>query len=74
MPLDLWSSTPLPNISLDAAGLLALADLSTIAERTALTGNASLWDVLILCPGIHRQQTATELNRGEYAAITTLIH
>ena len=63
---SLWSTTPLPNISLDAAGLLALADLSAIAERTALTGSASYWDALILCPGIHRQQAATELNKGEY--------
>ena len=61
-----WSTTPLPNISLDAAGLLALADLSAIAERTALTGGASYWDAFILCPGVHRQQTATELNKGEY--------
>ena len=63
---DLWSAAPLPNISLDAAGLLALADLSTIADRTALTGGASFLDALVLCPGIHRQQTATELNKGEY--------
>ncbi|EKM56401.1 uncharacterized protein PHACADRAFT_253492 [Phanerochaete carnosa HHB-10118-sp] len=53
-------------ISLDAAGLVALADLDTIARRTALIGGASFLDVLYLAPGIHCQQKATELNGGEY--------
>ena len=56
------------NLSLDAAGLVALADLTTIAKRTALTGTACLSDVLVLCPGIHRQQNAPDLNGGEYPA------
>ena len=33
-------------IQLDAAGLVALADLDTIARRTALIGSASFLDVL----------------------------
>ncbi len=55
-------------MSLDAAGLVALADLSTVAKRTALTGNAALSDILVICPGLHRQQAAPELNLGEYPA------
>ena len=57
-----------PNISLDAAGLVALADLSTLQARTALTGTSTLLDLLVLCPGIHLQQTAVDLNNGEYPA------
>jgi hypothetical protein len=52
----------------DAAGLVALADLKTIPQRTALTGTSALLDTLVLCPGIHRQQSAPELNCGEYPA------
>ncbi len=66
-----WSKTPIP-ASLDATGLIALADLTTIAERTALNGTSSFLDLLILCPGIHRQQNATELNGGELPATTAL--
>lgn len=71
-PFD-WTR-PLPNTSFDAAGLIALADLDTIARRTVLTGTAVYLDALLLCPGIHRQQTASELNGGELpptAALTT---
>lgn len=60
-------------MSLDAAGLVALADLTTIEERTALTGNATLMDVLILCPGIHMQQKSTSLNAGEYPACGNMV-
>lgn len=65
---------PIPGVSLDAAGLIALADLTTIAKHTALNGTSSLLDLLVLCPGIHRQQFATELNGGELpptAALTS---
>ncbi|KAK3696130.1 hypothetical protein LTR37_018101 [Vermiconidia calcicola] len=58
----------------DAAGLVALADLETTALRTALTGTSSLFDAFILCPGLHRQQDAPDLSKGEYpacAAMTT---
>lgn len=58
----------MPELSLDAAGLVALADLTTIQQRTALTGNAVILDALVLCPGIHMQQDSTNLNGGEYPA------
>lgn len=61
-------------ISLDAAGIVALADLVTVATRTALTGASALLDCFVLCPGLHRQQDAPKLNGGEYpicAAMTT---
>ncbi|KAG7443745.1 uncharacterized protein BT62DRAFT_981914 [Guyanagaster necrorhizus] len=52
-------------VTLEAAGLVALADLSTVAMRTALTGTASYIDALVLAPGMHQQQSADEVNRGE---------
>ena len=61
-----------PDISLDAAGLVALADLTTIQRRTVLTGTTSLLDALILCPGMHMQQSSTNLNGGEYPACGAL--
>lgn len=64
-----WPSKDLdtiPNLFLGATSLIALADLSTIAERVALTGGASYLDIFTLCPGIHRQEAAAELNKGEY--------
>ncbi|PBK68171.1 hypothetical protein ARMSODRAFT_958314 [Armillaria solidipes] len=54
------------HITLEAAGLVALADLSIVAVRTALTGTASPLDVLLLAPGMHQQQSAEEVNRGEF--------
>ena len=54
---------------------MALADLTTIAERTSLMGTASWLDVLILAPGIHLHQKSAELaNAGELpptAALTS---
>ena len=64
----------IPGVSLDATGLIALADLTTIAKHTALNGTSSFLDLLVLCPGIHRQQHATDLNGGELpptAALTS---
>ncbi|KAG5642595.1 hypothetical protein DXG03_002519 [Asterophora parasitica] len=54
--------------SLQAAGLLALADLTVIPRRTALTGSASLFDIFFLAPGIHLQASASSLNGGEFPA------
>jgi hypothetical protein len=68
------SKRSITGLSLDAAGLVALADLSTIKQRTALTGSASVFDVLLLAPGIHTQQDASDVNGGELpttAAMTT---
>lgn len=69
-----WSKISFPGVSLDAAGLIFLADLTTIAKHTALNGTSSFLDLFVLCPGIHRQQYATELNGGELpptAALTS---
>ena len=50
----------------EAGGIVALADLTTIAERTALMGTASWLDVLALAPGIHLHQRSAQLaNDGE---------
>ncbi|KAK0458234.1 uncharacterized protein EV420DRAFT_385963 [Desarmillaria tabescens] len=54
------------SLTLQAAGLVALADLSVVAQRTALMGTASYLDILVLAPGMHQQQSADEVNRGEY--------
>ena len=59
-------------MSLDATGLVALADLATIQQRTVLTGTATLLDALVICPGIHLQQRSTRLNGGEYPACGAL--
>ncbi|CEJ90894.1 hypothetical protein VHEMI06646 [[Torrubiella] hemipterigena] len=61
--LEGWSSTPIPALSLSAGGLLALADLHTIAQRTVITGGSSWWDALVLAPGLHYQQAADSLDR-----------
>ena len=69
-----WRGLTIPRASFDAIGLIALADLDTIARRTALIGTATLIDALVLCPGIHRQQKASHLNQGELpptAALTS---
>lgn len=74
MSSSIWPGTLFPYASLDAAGLLAVAELTILAQRTALTGSANLLDALVLCPGLHRRQDACELNGGELpptAALTT---
>jgi hypothetical protein len=68
-----WSSTPVTSLSL-AAGLIVLVGLKVIQERTVLTGTSYYLDSFLLCPGMHKQQNASELNRGELpatAAMTT---
>ncbi|EPE28910.1 hypothetical protein GLAREA_00068 [Glarea lozoyensis ATCC 20868] len=57
---------------LDAAGLVALADLKTIAIRTALTGTSTYLDMFVICPGIHLQQNAPELNGGELPQVASM--
>ncbi|KAG8810088.1 hypothetical protein FRC17_003105 [Serendipita sp. 399] len=66
------NQSAIPGVSLNAAGLVALADLISIAQRTALTGTASYLDILFIAPGIHRQQTASALNGGELPATGAL--
>ncbi|KAK4145059.1 uncharacterized protein C8A04DRAFT_27309 [Dichotomopilus funicola] len=58
-----WTSKPFSTLALSASGVLALADLQTIAQRTALSGGASWIDTFLLAPGIHYQQAADELYR-----------
>lgn len=58
-----WSSNPIPYLSLSAGGLLALADLNTVAQRTAITGGSSWLDALVLAPGLHYQQAADALDQ-----------
>ncbi|KAI0143476.1 hypothetical protein GGR57DRAFT_518751 [Xylariaceae sp. FL1272] len=53
-----WTQTPIPHFDISAAGLLALADLSTVAQRTRISGGASWLDALLLAPGLHYQQAA----------------
>ncbi|SJL14847.1 uncharacterized protein ARMOST_18319 [Armillaria ostoyae] len=62
----MFSKSSISGITLESAGLVALADLSTVAVRTALMGTASWLDVLVLAPGMHQQQSADEVNRGEF--------
>ena len=73
--LELINPNPdLGSVSLDTAGLIAIADLEVITRRTAMVGSASIFDVLVLAPGLHKQQNATELAKGENppcAALTT---
>ncbi|KAK0438816.1 hypothetical protein EV421DRAFT_1713968 [Armillaria borealis] len=62
----LRTSTISSPITLEAAGLIALADFPAVALRTALVGGACFLDVLVLVPGMHTQQCAGEINRGEF--------
>lgn len=64
MPFPVLPKTPVPHLSLSAAGLVALADLQTIARRAALTGTSSWLDALVLAPGLHYQQAAEEVISG----------
>lgn len=68
-----WSSHPIPNFSLSASGLIVLADLSTIAQRTALRGGSSWLDSLLLAPGLHYQQAADDLTRSGSAQVLTAV-
>lgn len=68
MAFPAWTQEPIPGVSLSAGGLLALADLSTIAQRTAITGTSSWLDSLLLAPGLHYQQAADALVGGPTSA------
>ncbi|KAL7793655.1 hypothetical protein V8C37DRAFT_82132 [Trichoderma ceciliae] len=67
-----WTSTPIPNLSLSAGGLLALADLNTIAQRTAIAGGSSWLDAFVLAPGLHYQQAA-DLLTPEYGSMKLVL-
>ncbi|KAI1320325.1 hypothetical protein F5Y16DRAFT_390117 [Xylariaceae sp. FL0255] len=53
-----FNRTPIPHFTISASGLLALADLGTIANRTKIAGGTSWLDALLLAPGLHYQQAA----------------
>lgn len=56
-----WTTEPIPGVSLSAAGLLALANLSTTAKRTAISGGCNWLDAVVLVPGLHYNQAADKL-------------
>ncbi|KAK0219458.1 hypothetical protein EDD85DRAFT_348060 [Armillaria nabsnona] len=62
----MFNKSTISGITLEFAGLVALADLPTVAVRTALMGTASWLDILVLAPGMHQQQSADEVNRSEF--------
>ncbi|KAK3495562.1 hypothetical protein B0T13DRAFT_512500 [Neurospora crassa] len=68
-----WTTYPIPGVSLSAGGLLALADLSTVAQRTAITGGSSWLDSLLLAPGLHYQQAADELAKWSASSATAVV-
>jgi hypothetical protein len=68
------STSSIAGIRLNAAGLVALADIKTIAQSTALTGSASFLDILLIAPGIHCQQGLSEVNNGGLRIPNNLAH
>ncbi|KAI1500647.1 hypothetical protein F5X99DRAFT_231602 [Biscogniauxia marginata] len=60
-----WTQTPIPGFDLSPAGLIALADLGTIAQRTRIVGGSSWLDALLLAPGLHYQQAADAVRDGD---------
>ncbi|SJL18224.1 uncharacterized protein ARMOST_21802 [Armillaria ostoyae] len=66
LPLMFNTSSISGPITLETAGLLILADLPAVTSRTALTGGVSFLNALVLVPGMHQQQCADEINRGEF--------
>ncbi|KAK5988943.1 Trehalose-phosphatase [Cladobotryum mycophilum] len=65
-----WTLIPIPHVSISAGGLLALADLTSIAERTAIKGGSSWLDAFVLAPGLHYQQAADALDRHSASALS----
>ncbi|KAK0209865.1 hypothetical protein IW262DRAFT_1468158 [Armillaria fumosa] len=66
LPL-MFSTTSIPGpITLEATGLLMLADLLTVTLRMVLTGGASFLNALILMPEMYKQQYADEINQREF--------
>lgn len=67
-----WADTPIPHLKLSSSGLLALAQLSTVAQRTAITGGSSWLDCLLLAPGMHYQQAVDAVGdhlQSDYSAV-----
>ncbi|KAF3100335.1 hypothetical protein TWF569_006738 [Orbilia oligospora] len=72
MTIDPPIDTRVETVGLDAAGLVALADIGTVQERTVLAGTSSFLDIFVLVPGLHLQQKAPSLNAGEHPACGAL--
>ncbi|KAK6331353.1 hypothetical protein TWF730_004434 [Orbilia blumenaviensis] len=72
MALEPPVNTKVESVGLDAAGLVALADIGTVQERTVLTGTSSILDIFVFVPGLHLQQKAPGLNSGEHPACGAL--
>ncbi|PBK82988.1 hypothetical protein ARMGADRAFT_945644 [Armillaria gallica] len=70
----MFKKSSISGITLESAGLVARADLPTVAVRTALMGTASWLVILVLAPGMHPQQSADEVNRGEFPKTGSLIN
>ncbi|KAE8416587.1 hypothetical protein BDV36DRAFT_259919 [Aspergillus pseudocaelatus] len=66
------STSTFPTMSLDLVGIIFLADLSLITQRTALTGGSTFLDIFVLCPGLHHQQDAGNVHDGEYPAVAAM--
>ncbi len=67
------SSLRIP-INFEPATFIAVADLSIVAERTALVGGASFLEAFVMVPGMHRQQSADAMNNGESPQAASLIN
>ncbi|KAK0185402.1 hypothetical protein F5146DRAFT_1143855 [Armillaria mellea] len=62
------------SITFQAAGVIALANISPVIVRMALLRTAMYLDALVIAPGMHYQQAASEINCGEFpitGAMTT---
>ncbi|KAL2757668.1 hypothetical protein ACRALDRAFT_1068201 [Sodiomyces alcalophilus JCM 7366] len=55
------NSTPIPGFDLSPSTLFAIADFHSIPDRTALRGGVSLFEVLVLAPGLQYQQSADDI-------------
>ena len=60
------------NISLDAAGLVALADLTTVAETDSADKHISVIGLLRALPRAPPPTRGPELNGGEYPACAAM--
>ncbi|KAI5467929.1 hypothetical protein BGZ63DRAFT_419592 [Mariannaea sp. PMI_226] len=58
-----WNTTPFGNLTVTTSGLVALADLRIVANRTAIRGGSSWIDAIVLAPGLHYQQACDYLDR-----------
>ncbi|KAK0485515.1 hypothetical protein EDD18DRAFT_1360977 [Armillaria luteobubalina] len=60
------------NVTLQATGLIALADLPPVVIQTTLIGTTSYSDALVISPGMHHQQATSEINHEEFPITGTM--